>query len=275
MKTYGGGAPSGKRRQVRAVDDVSIDILAGETLGLVGETGSGKSTVGRLLLGLEEPDSGQVVFDGQLLTSLTRSRARHLRREMQIVFQDPVASLNRRKAVGQIIALPMVVHGTESPTERKERVCQLLELVGLRPDLAQRYRDELSGGQCQRVAIARALALEPRFLVLDEPVSSLDVSIQAQVLNLLRTLQKRLSLTYLFISHDLSTVRYMADRIAVMNNGKVVEVSSRDHLFANPSHQYTEQLLSAIPEIPVYQESESIDKAPSNHGEIIWRRQKQ
>ncbi len=235
---------------IPAVDDVSIQIRAGETLGLVGETGSGKSTLGLMLIGLEQPTSGQVRFDGQDLSALSPKRLQRLRREMQIVFQDPIASLNRHKTVGAIIGLPMVIHREGYPGERRERMERLLELVGLRPNHADCYRDELSGGQCQRVAIARAIALNPRFLVLDEAVSALDVSIQAQVLNLLRDLQRRLGLTYLFISHDLSTVRYMSDRIAVMKSGQIVEVADRADLFANPTAAYTLELLEAVPQLP-------------------------
>jgi oligopeptide/dipeptide ABC transporter ATP-binding protein len=235
---------------VKAVDGVSFEIAEGETLGLVGESGSGKSTVARLLLRLDRPTSGRVLFDGQDLAGLSPSELRRVRRRMQIVFQDPFSSLNRRRTVEQTVSLPLRVHrrGLGS-VGRTERVRELLELVGLRPQHASAYPRELSGGQCQRVSIARALALEPELVVLDEPVSAVDVSIQAQILNLLRDLQERLGLTYLFVSHDLAVVRYMSDRLAVMYGGRIVEEGPRERLFENPLHPYTHALLASIPSV--------------------------
>jgi oligopeptide/dipeptide ABC transporter ATP-binding protein len=233
---------------VRAVDDVSIAIRRGETFGLVGESGSGKSTVSRLLLGLDRPTSGRVIVDGAEVSALSERRLRPLRQRMQMVFQDPHASLNRRKTVEQIIGLPLAVHTGLSARARAERVRELLDLVGLRPEFAARYPHEMSGGQCQRVGIARAIALEPELVVLDEAVSAVDVSIQAQILNLLKDLQRRLGLTYVFVSHDLALVRYMSDRIAVLYRGRVVELAERDDLFASPRHPYTAALLAAVPE---------------------------
>jgi oligopeptide/dipeptide ABC transporter ATP-binding protein len=245
VKVYSQGR---RRRPVRAVDGVSFDIRPGETFGLVGESGSGKSTVARLVLRLESPTSGSVLFDSRDVHAASPQELRRLRRQMQIVFQDPVASLNRRKTVEEIISAPLVVHGVDSAALRKHRVRDLLELVGLSQSHARRYPSNLSGGQCQRVGIARALALEPQLVVLDEAVSGLDVSIRAQILNLLRELQARLGLTYLFISHDLAIVRYMATQVAVMYLGQIVEAGDRDHLFRNPRHPYTYALLEAIPE---------------------------
>jgi peptide/nickel transport system ATP-binding protein len=235
------------RGTVRAVDDVSFEVRRGETFGLVGESGCGKSTVSKLLLGLDQPTSGQVRLDGQVITGLSDRRMRELRREMQIVFQDPLAALNRRKTVKQIIGLPLQVHLSLNRTQRADRVRELLELVGLRPEFADRYPHEMSGGQCQRVGIARAIALEPKIVVLDEAVSAVDVSIQAQILNLLKDLQERLGLSYVFVSHDLSLVRYMSDRVAVMKSGRIVESADRETLFAHPTHPYTISLLEAVP----------------------------
>lgn len=232
---------------VRAVDDVSFDIRRGETFGLVGESGSGKSTVSRLLLGLDRPTSGRVTFAGTEISGLSPRRLRPLRRQMQMVFQDPHSSLNRRKTVAQIIGLPLSVHLGLSRADRQRRVRELLDLVGLRPEFAQRYPHEMSGGQCQRVGIARAIALEPQLVILDEAVSAVDVSIQAQILNLLKDLQRRLGLTYVFVSHDLALVRYMSDRIGVLYHGKLVELAGRQELFANPRHEYTRSLLAAVP----------------------------
>ena len=240
FRTPGGGV-------VRAVDDVSFDVRPGETFGLVGESGSGKSTVSRLLLGLDRPTSGRVTLHGVAISHLPESRLRGLRREMQMVFQDPYAALNRRKTIEQIIGLPLQIHLRMGKRERAERVRELLALVGLRPEFADRYPHMMSGGQCQRVGIARAIALEPKLVVLDEAVSAVDVSIQAQILNLLKDLQRRLGLTYVFVSHDLALVRYMSDRIAVMKQGQVVELGDRDTLFANPGHPYTVSLLQAVP----------------------------
>jgi oligopeptide/dipeptide ABC transporter ATP-binding protein len=244
--------PVGRRGHdvVRAVDDVSFTIRRGETYGLVGESGSGKSTIARLLLRLDRPTSGRVVFEGRDLFSLPPHELRRLRRDIQIVFQDPFASLNRRKTVEQIVSLPLEVHEPAmSKARRAERVRELLELVGLRPQHADAYPRQLSGGQCQRVSIARALALGPKFVVLDEAVSAVDVSIQAQILNLLRDLQARLGLTYLFVTHDLSVVRYMANTIGVMYLGRIVESGSREQLFEHPRHPYTHALLASIPSL--------------------------
>ena len=260
-----GGPRSG--RTVRAVDDVSLVLNRGETVGLVGESGSGKSTLARLLLRLDEPTSGGVHFDSTDLFAASSRELRRLRREMQIVFQDPYASLNKRKTVEQIVSFPLVVHARNlSRQARKARVAELLELVGLRPEHASAYPRQLSGGQCQRVNIARALALHPKLVVLDEAVSAVDVSIQAQILNLLRGLQDRLDLTYLFVSHDLGVVRYMADTIAVMYLGRIVEQAPRDALFASPQHPYTHALLASIPPAPgeVQREQIVLREAPTS-----------
>ena len=240
---------AGRRSQiVRAVDDVSFAIRRGETFGLVGESGSGKSTLARLLLRLDRPTSGRIFFEGVDVASLSPRELRRLRCRMQIVFQDPFASLNRRRTVEQTIEQPLRVHepGLSAAT-RRTRVRELLDLVGLRPAHAVAYPRELSGGQCQRVSIARALSIRPRFVVLDEAVSAVDVSIQAQILNLLRELQERLGLTYLFVSHDLSVVRYMSNTIGVMYHGKIVELGSRERLFTSPRHPCTHALLASIP----------------------------
>ncbi|MGB9723204.1 MAG: ABC transporter ATP-binding protein [Chloroflexia bacterium] len=232
---------------VKAVDDVSFDIYRGETLGLVGETGCGKTTVGRTLLRLYEPTAGQILFDGVDLTRLRGRQLRQMRRRMQIIFQDPYASLNPRMTVGAIVGEPLEVHGVATGKEKQERVQELLELVGLNPYFVNRYPHEFSGGQRQRIGIARALALNPDLIVCDEPISSLDVSIQAQVVNLLEELQDRLGLTYLFIAHDLSMVRHISDRMAVMYLGKIVELADRDEIYLNPLHPYTQALMSAVP----------------------------
>jgi len=232
---------------VKAVDGVSFNIYKGETLGLVGETGSGKTTVGRTMLQLYEPTDGQVIFDGTDLTSLKGSKLRHMRRRMQMIFQDPYASLNPRMTVGSIVAEPLEVHMIAHGKEKQERVQELLRVVGLNPYFVNRYPHEFSGGQRQRIGIARALALNPDLIICDEPISSLDVSIQAQVVNLLEELQDRLVLTYLFIAHDLSMVRHISDRMAVMYLGKIMELTDRDEIYLNPLHPYTQALMSAVP----------------------------
>ena len=235
------------RGLVRAVDDVSFKLWPGETLGIVGESGSGKSTVARLLLRLIEPTGGTTLFAGEDLGSLGVAALRARRRDMQIVFQDPYASLDPRMTVGEIIAEPLVIHRIGSRAERQERTLELLGLVGLEADAVRRYPHEFSGGQRQRIGIARAVALEPRLVILDEPVSALDVSIQSQILNLLMDLKQRLGLSYIFISHDLSVVEHISDRVAVMYLGRIVEMAAAEDLFETPCHPYTEALISAIP----------------------------
>lgn len=233
---------------VKAVDDVTFNIFPGETLGLVGESGSGKSTTGRTMLQLYKPTAGSVKFRGQELVGTSNKVMRAMRREMQMIFQDPFASLNPRMTVGSIVAEPLEIHGLyKKRGERQEYVESLLERVGLNPYFTNRYPHEFSGGQRQRIGIARALALSPSFIVADEPISALDVSIQAQVVNLMQDLQDELGLTYLFIAHDLSMIRYICDRVAVMYLGKIVEMAPTDELYENPLHPYTQILLSAVP----------------------------
>jgi oligopeptide transport system ATP-binding protein len=232
---------------VKAVDDVSFEINEGETLGLVGESGSGKSTTGYSVLQLLKPTGGSVQFMGKELTTMSRNDLREIRREMQIVFQDPYSSLNPRMTVGNIVAEPLTVHGVGTRRSREASVRDLLETVGFNPDFTNRYPHEFSGGQRQRIGIARALALNPRLIVCDEPVSALDVSIQAQILNLLEDLQEEFNLTYLFIAHDLSVVKHVSDRVAVMYLGRIVEMATGDTLYENPKHPYSGALLSAVP----------------------------
>jgi peptide/nickel transport system ATP-binding protein/oligopeptide transport system ATP-binding protein len=235
------------RAFVKAVDGVSFRVEAGKTLALVGESGCGKSTVSRLVLRLIEPDAGHIRFDGRDLLKLDASELRAFRRSAQIIFQDPYASLNPRMTVNQILTEPLALHDLVPPQRRRERVEELLRLVGLEPRFARRYAHEFSGGQRQRIAIARALAVEPKLIICDEPVSALDVSIRSQILNLLRDLQDRLGLAYIFVSHDLAVVKHIADRVAVMNLGEIVETADTEALFASPRHPYSRALLSAIP----------------------------
>ncbi len=232
---------------VRAVDGISFSIERGQTMGLVGESGSGKTTIGRTIVRLYKPTAGQILFEDKDLAKLDGEELRQIRQRVQMIFQDPYASLNPRYTIGSLIAEPMHIYKVASRAEIRERTAELLRVVGLRPEYIDRYPHEFSGGQRQRIAVARALSINPEFVIADEPVSALDVSIRAQVLNLLQRLQRQFNLTYLFVSHDLSVVRHVADRIAVMYLGKIVELSDRDELYAAPKHPYTKALLSAVP----------------------------
>lgn len=232
---------------VKAVDDVSFEVFEGETLGIVGESGCGKSTTGRLLMRLLEPTAGHIEFGGKMLSTLSNNEMRKARRDIQMIFQDPYASLNPRHSIGKILEEPLIVHGMGNSKERKKKVIELLEIVGLHEYHAKRYPHQFSGGQRQRIGIARALMTNPRLIIADEPVSALDVSIQAQVLNLMQSLQKELKLTYIFISHDLGVVRHISNRVGVMYLGKLVELTASENLYAEPLHPYTQALLSSVP----------------------------
>lgn len=245
---YRGTLIKKKVAEVKAVDDISFQVVKGETLGLVGESGSGKTTAGQAILQIEPPTHGRIIFEGRDVTGLKKKEIRKLRREMQMIFQDPFSSLNPRMKIGNIIEEPIIAHQlTNNRKENRERVEELLHMVGLMPSMAERFPHEFSGGQRQRIGIARALAVKPKLIICDEPVSALDVSIQAQVINLIEELQEKLNLTYLFIAHDLAVVRHISDRIAVMYLGKLVEIASRIDLYRNPLHPYTKALLSAVP----------------------------
>ena len=249
LKTYfNAGKTWGKKQVVKAVDDVSFQIHKGETYGLVGESGCGKSTLGRTIVKINEPTDGKILVNGEDITHLSGQKLKKFRKNIQLIFQDPYASLNPRMTVGEIIREPMVIHHIyQTRKEQDDRVAELLKIVGLKPDHVRRYPHEFSGGQRQRISIARTLALNPEFIVCDEPISALDVSIQAQIINLFRHLQQEHGFTFLFIAHDLSVVRFLCDRIGVMYQGKLVETAPTEELFAAPKHEYTKKLLAAIP----------------------------
>ncbi|PTY78790.1 dipeptide/oligopeptide/nickel ABC transporter ATP-binding protein [Heyndrickxia sporothermodurans] len=253
-----GGVFGKKVGEVKAVDDISFVIQKGETLGLVGESGCGKSTTGRMLLRLLEPSEGKIIFEGNDITTLSKQELRKIRGQMQMIFQDPYASLNPRHTIERILEEPLIVHGVKEKSARKKKVRELLEIVGLNSYHANRYPHQFSGGQRQRIGIARALSLNPKLIVADEPVSALDVSIQAQVLNLLKDLQKKYDLTYLFIAHDLGVVRHISDRVGVMYLGRLVELAESEELYGNPKHPYTQALLSAVPIADVDHKKERI-----------------
>lgn len=264
LKKYYPVNSRGKKETARALDGVSFEIRRGETLGLVGESGCGKTTVGRAILNLIPATSGEIWFDGQEISGYSEKQMRPLRQAMQIIFQDPYGCLDPRKTVFDLIGAPLLLYGMKNKEERKKRVLELMQEVGLRSDYLDRYPHEFSGGQRQRIGIARAIAVHPKFIVCDEPVSALDVSVQAQVVNLIRRLQKEYGLTYLFISHDLRVVRHLCDRIVVMYLGKVVEAGDKKDIYEHPAHPYTQALLSAVPEIG----SDSYEKRVILKGDI-------
>ena len=268
LKTYfNAGKTWGKKQVVKAVDDVSFQIHKGETYGLVGESGCGKSTLGRTIVKINEPTDGKILVNGEDITHLSGQKLKKFRKNIQLIFQDPYASLNPRMTVGEIIREPMVIHHIyQTRKEQDDRVAELLKIVGLKPDHVRRYPHEFSGGQRQRISIARTLALNPEFIVCDEPISALDVSIQAQVLNLMKEIQKELNLTYLFIAHDLSVVRHISDRLGVMYLGSIVEMGDKHTLFTNPVHPYTKVLFAAVPTVgekPLVQGIDAKGEIPS------------
>lgn len=254
--------PVSKGRSLKAVNGVDLTVMRGETFGLVGESGCGKSTLGRVVKGIYKPTSGTVVFDGEDINALGRAAARGFARKMQLVFQDPYSSLNPRMTVGEIIGEGLDIHRLGSPAEREEKMHEIMRLVGLNPEYTDRFPHEFSGGQRQRIAIARALVVSPEMIICDEPISALDVSIQGQIVNLLKDLQKRIGLTYLFVAHDLSMVKYISDRVAVMYLGRLVELASTEELFGNPLHPYTQALLSSVPIPDPKREAERVEMTP-------------